>query len=80
MIEINESLVAELLEAAKVNPRLRQNYDLRTSAEDGGQRMINALVPGTEVAVHRHPMSNESVLVLVGKLDEVLYDDNGVEI
>jgi cupin fold WbuC family metalloprotein len=80
MIEINKDLLNELLEAAKVNPRLRQNYDLRTSAEDGGQRMINALLPGTEVAVHRHPMSNESVLVLVGKLDEVLYDDNGVEI
>ena len=80
MIEINKDLLNELFEAAKVNPRLRQNYDLRTSAEDGGQRMMNALLPGTEVAVHRHPMSNESVLVLVGKLDEVLYDDNGVEI
>ena len=80
MIEINKNLLSELFEAAKVNPRRRQNYDLRTSAEDGGQRMLNALLPGTEVAVHRHPMSNESVLVLVGKLDEVLYDDNGVEI
>lgn len=33
---------------------LIQNYDLRTSAEDQSQRMLNALLPGTEVAIHRH--------------------------
>lgn len=33
---------------------LTQNYDLRTSAEDQSQRMLYALLPGTEVAIHRH--------------------------
>ena len=80
MITINDKLIEELFEQAKENPRLRMNYDLRTSAEDNSQRMLNALLPGTVVAVHRHPMSNENVLLLMGKLDEVLYDDSGKEI
>lgn len=78
--EINRKLIEELLEQACTNPRLRQNYDLRTSLEDGGQRMLNALMPGTKVPVHCHPISNESVLLLKGKLDEVLFDEHGREV
>ena len=72
MIEINKQLISELLDKAEVNPRLRMNFDLRTSPDDGGQRMLNALMPGTVVPIHRHPMSNESVICLSGKLVEVL--------
>ena len=72
---INLELLEELFEEAKVNPRLRTNQDLRTSAEDGSQRMMNALLPGTQVAIHRHPMSNENVILIKGKLDEVLYEE-----
>ena len=36
MIDIDKNLVAELLGKAAVNPRLRQNFDLRTSTGDGG--------------------------------------------
>ncbi len=32
--------------AAKASPRLRMNLDLRDSAEDGSQRMLNAIEPG----------------------------------
>lgn len=80
MIEINGKLIEELLGQAAANSRLRMNYDLRTSAEDGGQRMLNALMPGTSVPIHRHPNSNENVLLLSGKLDEVIYDEEGSEI
>ena len=72
---ITQDLLEKLFEKAKVNPRLRTNLDLRTSAEDGSQRMLNALLPGTEVAIHRHPMSNENVILIKGKLDEVLYEE-----
>ena len=72
---ITQELLDKLFEEAKVNPRLRTNLDLRTSAEDGSQRMLNAMLPGTEVAVHRHPMSNENVILIKGKLDEVLYEE-----
>ena len=72
---ISKELLDKLFEEAKVNPRLRTNLDLRTSAEDGSQRMLNAMLPGTEVPVHRHPMSNENVILIKGRLDEVLYEE-----
>ena len=72
MIQIDKQLIRELFDKAVVNPRLRMNFDLRTSPDDGGQRMLNALMPGTVVSIHRHPMSNESVICLSGKLVEVL--------
>ena len=79
MIQIDKKLIDSLFEQAAASERKRMNYDLRTSAEDGSQRMLNALLPGTVVAVHRHPMSNETVMCLVGRLYEVLYDDQGNE-
>ena len=74
-LEINKDFLDSLFAKAKENPRLRQNYDLRTSAEDQSQRMLNALLPGTEVAIHRHPNSSESVICLCGRMDEVIYEE-----
>ncbi len=76
MIQIDKQLLDELFAKAEASERKRMNYDLRTSAEDGGQRMLNALLPGTCVPIHRHPMSNENVICLCGKLVEVVFDDN----
>ena len=79
MIQIDKKLINDLFDKAVVSDRKRMNYDLRTSSNDGSQRMLNALLPGTIVPIHRHPTSNENVLLLCGKLVEVLYDDNGNE-
>lgn len=79
MIQINKSLIDDLFAKAKESERLRMNYDLRTSSNDGSQRMLNALLPGSIVPIHRHPLSNENVLLVCGKLVEVLYDENGKE-
>ena len=70
-MEITDELIARLLGEAALNPRLRVNVDLRNSASDASQRMLNALLPGTKVDIHRHPMSSESVVCLSGCLDEV---------
>ena len=53
---------------AKASPRLRVNYDLRNSAADKSQRMLNALEPGTIMPIHRHHASSETVIVLRGKI------------
>ena len=79
MIEINKSLLNDLFAKAKDSARMRMNYDLRTSASDNSQRMLNALLPGTTVPIHRHPLSNENVILLCGKLVEVIYDAEGNE-
>ena len=78
MIQIDKQLIRDLYDKAVVNPRLRQNMDLRTSAEDNSQRMLNALMPGTKVPIHRHPMSNETVICLSGKLVEVIYEEENI--
>lgn len=75
MIEFNKDLLEELLAAARRNPRLRQGRDMRTSEADSSQRMLNALLPGTVVAVHRHPRSAETVVCLRGRMDEVIWEE-----
>ena len=79
MIKIDEKLINDLFDKAVVSDRKRMNYDLRTSYNDGSQRMLNALLPGSIVPIHRHPNSNENVILLCGKLVEVLYDEEGNE-
>lgn len=74
-MEINKELLDNLFEQAKENPRLRQNLDLRTSSADTSQRMLNALLPGTVVPIHRHEDTTETVVCLCGKLDEVIYEE-----
>ena len=69
-----------LLRQAQESPRLRASYDLRTTPDDNSQRILNALLPGTKVPVHRHPHSSESVVCLLGSLDEIILDANGTEI
>lgn len=74
-MEINKELLESLLAEAKENPRLRQNFDLRTSSTDTSQRMLNALHPQTEVPIHRHEKTAETVICLVGKLEEIIYEE-----
>ena len=66
-MEINKDLLDKLFERAGENPRLRQNFDLRTSSADNSQRMLNALLPGTVVPIHRHEDTTETVVCLCGK-------------
>ncbi|MBR5542308.1 MAG: WbuC family cupin fold metalloprotein [Bacteroides sp.] len=72
---INKELLDNLLEHAKDSPRLRMNYDLRTSEADTSQRMLNALQPGTEVLIHRHEDTAETVVCLLGRLEEIIYEE-----
>lgn len=72
-MEFDNNFLETLIEQAKENSRLRQNYDLRTSPSDTSQRMLNALLPETIVPIHRHEDTAETVICLRGKLDEVIY-------
>lgn len=74
-MEFNKDFLGKLFEQATMNPRLRQSFDLRTSSADNSQRMLNALLPGTVVPIHRHPNSTENVFLLCGKLVEVIYEE-----
>lgn len=66
-----------LLEKASLSERNRQHYDLRNSSDDTSQRMLNALLPGTVVPIHRHEDTAETVICLMGKVEEILYEKVG---
>ena len=72
---INNDLLLVLHSKAEEHERRRLNFDLRTSAEDTSQRMLNALEPGTMVPIHRHLNTSETVICLNGCLDEVFYEE-----
>ncbi len=72
---IDTTLLDGLSVQAKASPRLRMNMDLRNSAEDKSQRMLNAIEPGSPLPIHRHRHSSETVVCLRGRLVEEFYDD-----
>ena len=76
---IDNKLFDALSAEARKSPRLRMNRDMRTTANDQSQRMLNAIEPGTELPIHRHRKTTEVCFVLRGKAEEIFYDDNGNE-
>lgn len=83
-MKLDKTLLDNLLEQAAASPRLRMNYDLRTHStssgqalpEDSSQRMLNALLPGTVLPIHRHTKTTEVLVLLRGKMEEVFYEEN----
>ena len=74
---IDKKILDELTAKAKENPRLRCNLDMRNSADDQSQRMLNALEPGTVMPIHRHLASSETVIIIRGRIRWLFYDEQG---
>ena len=74
-MKITRTLLDKLTEQAKASPRLRMNYDLRNTEADLSQRMLNAIEPGSEIPIHRHKDSSETVVCLRGRIVEEYYDE-----
>ena len=74
---IDDLLFNNLTAKAKESLRLRMNFDLRDTAEDESQRMLNAIEPGTVMPIHRHKASSETVVCVRGHFQENLYDEDG---
>ena len=74
---IDDDLLNAVAEEAKKSPRLRMNYNFHQSLQDKCHRFLNAMEPGTQVAVHHHPTKEETFVVLRGKLKILIYNDEG---
>ena len=72
-MKITQAILDNLTEQAKASPRLRMNLDLRNSAEDQSQRMLNAIEPGSPLPIHRHQNTSETVVCLRGRLVEEFF-------
>lgn len=73
---LTQAIIGQVSFEAKTSQRLRMNYNLHESFEDQVQRMFNALEPGTEIPIARHPHSSETLIMLRGKLRVLIYDDH----
>ena len=74
---IDDKLLDEVSAKAKDSPRLRMNYNFHQSLEDKCHRFLNAVEPGTVVAIHKHPTKDESFVLLRGKVKVSTYNDDG---
>ena len=74
---IDDHLLNRVSAQAKDSPRLRMNFNFHQSLDDKCHRMLNAVEPGTEVPIHRHPTKDESFVILRGKVRSTTYNDDG---
>lgn len=74
---IDKKLLDEVSEQAKNSPRLRMNFNFHGSLQDKCHRMLNAVEPGTDIPIHRHPTKDESFVILRGKVRSTTYNDDG---
>ena len=74
---IIKNLLDEVSFQVKASPRLRMNYNFHESLDDKCHRMLNAVEPGTDIPIHRHPDKDESFILLKGKLRVTTYYDDG---
>lgn len=74
---INSELLDKVTEKAEGSPRLRMNYNFHESLDAKAQRLINVLLPGTILPIHRHRHTAETYVLLRGKMFVVFYDDLG---
>ena len=77
-MKIIDSLMLDGLTAkAKESSRLRMNYNFHKSLDELCHRMLNAVEPGTEVPIHKHPTKDETFVILRGKVRVTTHNDDG---
>lgn len=77
MEKINKELLDSVSEKAKVSPRLRMNYNFHLSLDEKFHRFLNAVEPGTEVPIHKHPTKDETFVILRGRVKVTTHSDDG---
>ena len=76
---IDDQLLDNVAAKAEESPRLRMNYNLHDSLEAKAQRLINVLLPGSPLPIHRHRHTAETYVILRGKMFVVFYNDMGAQ-
>ena len=74
---IDELLLDRVSAQAKASPRLRMNYNFHQSLDEKCHRFLNAVEPGTEVPIHKHPTKDETFVIVRGKVRVTTHRDDG---
>lgn len=76
---INRQLLDEITAAAKVNPRLRKNWNIHPGDNFPAHRLLNAMEPQSYIRPHRHLdlLKDETFMIVRGRLGILIFEDNG---
>ena len=74
-MKLDKELLDSITQKAKECPRLRMNHNLHDSLESKVQRLFNALEPGTVLPIHRHQNTDETYILIRGKIEVIFYDN-----
>ena len=74
---IDKELLDKVSKQAKDSARLRMNFNFHQSLDEKCHRFLNAVEPGTEVPIHRHPTKDETFVILRGKVRVTTHNDDG---
>ncbi|MDE7412483.1 MAG: WbuC family cupin fold metalloprotein [Muribaculaceae bacterium] len=76
---IDSNLIDKVEHEASESPRLRMNFNFHEGPDSKAQRLINVLLPGTIIPIHRHKHTAETYILLRGKMVVVFYNDLGAQ-
>ena len=76
---IDSNLLNEITACAQKSPLLQSKIDLNEGINSTSQRLINVLLPGTVLPIHRHRLTAETYILLRGKMFVVFYDETGAQ-
>ena len=74
---IDNKTLDNLTAQVKASPRLRMNLNFHQSLDEKCHRFLNAVEPGANIPIHRHPEKEESFVVLRGRVRVITYNDDG---
>jgi cupin fold WbuC family metalloprotein len=77
---IDKKLLDEVSAQAKASPRQRMNLNFHQSLDEKCHRFLNAIEPDSVVPIHHHPHTEETFLLLRGKVRVTTYNDDGTVI
>jgi len=79
IVTLSEKLLLEGRKASRESHRLRVMQPIQRTQDAGVQRLLNFLQPGTYIRPHCHPLpdASESVLVISGRLEVLIFDSHG---
>ena len=75
-MKLDKDLLDSITQKAKESPRLRMNHNLHDSLDSKVQRLFNALEPGTVLPIHRHQNTDETYIIVRGKIEVIFYNDD----
>ena len=75
-MKLDKELLDSITQKAKESPRLRMNHNLHDSLDSKVQRLFNALELGTVLPIHRHQNTDETYILIRGKIEVIFYDDD----